>query len=132
MMSTIEVRSVEKRFGSTVAVDGVDLAVGRGVTGLLGPNGAGKTTTIKMLTGVLEPTSGTARIAGHDILTDELAVKHSCELLCEPGRALVAEAESVIVRVDARRDNALTFLPSIICLKPAGKAKRKSARLSST
>lgn len=38
---------------------------------------------------------------------DELAVKHSCELLCEPGRALVAEAESVIVRVDARRDNAL-------------------------
>ena len=38
---------------------------------------------------------------------DELAVKHSCELLCEPGRALVAEAESVIVRVDARRGNAL-------------------------
>jgi ornithine decarboxylase len=38
---------------------------------------------------------------------DELAVKHSCELLCEPGRALVAEAESVIVRVDARRDHAL-------------------------
>jgi ornithine decarboxylase len=38
---------------------------------------------------------------------DELAVRHSCELLCEPGRALVAEAESVIVRVDARRDNAL-------------------------
>jgi ornithine decarboxylase len=37
----------------------------------------------------------------------ELAVKHSCELLCEPGRALVAEAESVIVRVDARRGNAL-------------------------
>ena len=38
---------------------------------------------------------------------DELAVKHSCELMCEPGRALVAEAESVIVRVDARRDHAL-------------------------
>ena len=38
---------------------------------------------------------------------DELAVKHSCELMCEPGRALVAEAESVIVRVDARRDHSL-------------------------
>ncbi len=45
----------------------------------------------------------------HEIVraADELAVKHSCELLCEPGRALVAEAESVIVRVDARRDHAL-------------------------
>ncbi|MDH5236661.1 MAG: AAA family ATPase, partial [Acidimicrobiia bacterium] len=48
-MSTIVVRSVEKRFGSTVAVDGVDLEVGPGVTGLLGPNGAGKTTLMRML-----------------------------------------------------------------------------------
>lgn len=71
MPPILEVENLSKQFGSHIAVDGVSFSVERGeVFGLLGPNGAGKTTTISMLTGVLEPTSGTARIGGHDIRTD--------------------------------------------------------------
>ena len=69
MMSTIEVRGVEKRFGSTVAVDGVDLEVGPGVTGLLGPNGAGKTTLMRMLATVAAPDRGEVSVFGHDPAT---------------------------------------------------------------
>ncbi len=76
MASILEVESLSKRFGSNKAVDGVSFCVERGeVFGLLGPNGAGKTTTISMLTGVLEPSGGTARIGGHDIRTDMAAAK---------------------------------------------------------
>ncbi|MDH4146800.1 MAG: ATP-binding cassette domain-containing protein [Acidimicrobiia bacterium] len=69
MMSTIVVRGVDKRFGSTVAVDGVDLEVGPGVTGLLGPNGAGKTTLMRMLATVAAPDHGEVTVFGHDPAT---------------------------------------------------------------
>jgi ABC-2 type transport system ATP-binding protein len=63
----IEARQLTRRFGSFVAVDDVSFAVARGeIFGFLGPNGAGKTTTIRMLTGLLRPSSGTARVAGQD------------------------------------------------------------------
>ncbi len=76
MPSILEADNLVKKYGSFTAVDGVSFSVEEGeVFGLLGPNGAGKTTTISMLTGVLEPTSGTARIGGHDIRTDEKAAK---------------------------------------------------------
>ena len=66
----IEARGLVKRFDGFTAVDGVDLAVPEGaIYGILGPNGAGKTTTIKMMCGLLFPTSGTVRIAGFDIRT---------------------------------------------------------------
>ncbi len=69
----IEVRGLAKRFGQVEAVTGVDFDVHRGeLFGFLGPNGAGKTTTVRMLTGVLEPTGGTARIQGHDIRSEAL------------------------------------------------------------
>jgi len=72
----IETSSLTRRFGDFVAVDGIDLTVGRGeLFSLLGPNGAGKTTTIKMLCCLLQPTGGTARIMGHDVVEDPLAVK---------------------------------------------------------
>jgi ABC-2 type transport system ATP-binding protein len=72
----IEARGLAKRYGETQAVAGVDLAVRPGeIFGFLGPNGAGKTTTIKMLIGLLQPTSGTALIGGHDIATQPLAAK---------------------------------------------------------
>ena len=76
MPAILEADNLVKTYGNHVAVDGVSFAVEEGeVFGLLGPNGAGKTTTISMLTGVLEPTSGTARIGGHDILAEPTEVK---------------------------------------------------------
>ena len=67
----IEATGLVKSFGETRAVDGVDLAVPRGtVYGVLGPNGAGKTTTIRMLATLLRPDAGSARVLGHDIVTD--------------------------------------------------------------
>src|SRR4051812_16864562 len=60
------------------AVDGIDLEVAPGeIYGFLGPNGAGKSTTVLMLTTLLPPTEGTARVAGHDIVTDGAAVRES-------------------------------------------------------
>jgi ABC-2 type transport system ATP-binding protein len=72
----IEASGLRKAFGETRAVDGVDLAVPRGaVYGVLGPNGAGKTTTIRMLATLLRPDAGSARVLGHDVVTDADAVR---------------------------------------------------------
>ncbi|MFH1682047.1 MAG: ATP-binding cassette domain-containing protein [Candidatus Eisenbacteria bacterium] len=80
----IEVRHLSKNFGSTVAVRDVSFDVSRGeVLGFLGPNGAGKSTTMRILTGYIPPTEGTARIAGHDILEDSLAVRRRIGYLPE-------------------------------------------------
>lgn len=72
----LEVDKLNKKYGDHEVVKGVSFNVEEGeVFGLLGPNGAGKTQTISMLTGVVTPTSGTARIGGHDIRTDMHAAK---------------------------------------------------------
>ena len=72
----IEITNLAKSFGPLQAVKGISLTVETGeVFGLLGPNGAGKTTTIRMLTTLTMPSSGTARVAGHDIRREPLAVK---------------------------------------------------------
>ena len=72
----IEVSNLSKRFGQVLAVDAISFQVpARTIVGFLGANGAGKTTTLQMLAGLLTPTSGTAKIAGHDCLTDSLAVR---------------------------------------------------------
>jgi len=74
----IEVEGLTKRFGEFVAADEVSFAVDRGeIYGLLGPNGAGKTTLIRMLTTLLAPTSGTARVEGHDIVREKSAVRRA-------------------------------------------------------
>ena len=71
--TAIEVRGLAKRFGEVQAVAGIDFEVRPGeLFGFLGPNGAGKTTTVRMLTGVLEPTDGTAIIQGHDVRAEAL------------------------------------------------------------
>jgi ABC-2 type transport system ATP-binding protein len=73
----ITVRGLVKHFGEVRALDGVDLDVPRGtVLGLLGPNGAGKTTLVRVLTTLLTPDSGTASVAGLDVLTDAAALRH--------------------------------------------------------
>jgi len=67
---------LRKVFGPLVAVDGLDLEVGRGeVFGLLGPNGSGKTTTIRMLTGLLRPTAGSATVVGIDVVREPEQVR---------------------------------------------------------
>ena len=72
----IEAVGLEKSFGDTRAVAGVDLAVPAGaIYGVLGPNGAGKTTTIRMLATLIEPDAGSARVLGHDVVTDSDAVR---------------------------------------------------------
>jgi len=72
----IKAKSLSKNFGSIVAVDHLSFEVGSGeVLGFLGPNGAGKSTTMKMLTGFLTPSAGTATINGHDIINDSLAAR---------------------------------------------------------
>ncbi len=74
----IQARELTRRFGSFTAVDRVSFEVGRGeIFGYLGANGAGKSTTIRMLTGLLTPTAGSGRVAGHDLARDPEAVKAS-------------------------------------------------------
>src|SRR5215469_13225390 len=77
-MFDIEVENLTKRFGDFVAVDSLNFAVEHGeVFGLLGPNGAGKSTLIRMLTTLVPPTSGTARINGFDIVREANEVRKS-------------------------------------------------------
>ncbi len=74
----IEAKNVVKLFGDFVAVDGISFTVAPGeIFAFLGPNGAGKSTTIKMLTTLLQPTSGTLKLAGHDVMHDQDAVRQS-------------------------------------------------------
>ena len=74
--TAIEVRDLRKQFGDVTALDGLELDVPAGmVFGLLGPNGAGKTTLVRILATLIEPTSGQARVLGHDVVREPLAVR---------------------------------------------------------
>jgi ABC-2 type transport system ATP-binding protein len=74
----IETRNLIKRYGDKVAVNNVSFDVfGGEVFGFLGPNGAGKTTTIKMIVGLLQPTSGTVKVAGYDVKSQSMLAKAS-------------------------------------------------------
>lgn len=84
----ISVINLVKNFGSFRAVDEVSFEVDQGdVLGFLGPNGAGKSTTMRMLTGFLPPSSGTASICGHDILTDSVEARKNLGYLPESAPA---------------------------------------------
>lgn len=84
MTLRIEVADLAKHFGAIKAVDGVSFSVKKGeVLGFLGPNGAGKSTAMKMITGFLAPTRGTAHVCGHNIITDPIAAKSSLGYLPE-------------------------------------------------
>ena len=91
----LEVKNLKKRFGDFEAVKGISFSVQKGeVLGFLGPNGAGKSTTMRMVTGFLPPTSGTAVICGHDITTDPVGAKKAIGYLPESApsyRAMTVE-----------------------------------------
>ena len=80
----IEVQNLTKVFGTTTAVDHISFAVNKGeILGFLGPNGAGKTTTMRILTGYMPATSGTALVAGFDVFNDSLEVRRRIGYLPE-------------------------------------------------
>ena len=119
----VETRGLTRDFGSLRAVDGIDLVVPVGsFFGFLGPNGAGKSTTIKMLTGLLAPTSGTIRILGEDI--------------SDPARALAVKRRIGVVPENlALFDNLtarehLTFIGRMYLLPPDTIKKRCDELLS--
>ncbi len=87
----IVLEQLAKSYGAQEAVRGISLEIPTGqLVGLLGPNGAGKSTTIKMLTGMLLPTSGTAQVEGHDIVRDPLEVKRLVGYVPESGAVFEA------------------------------------------
>ncbi len=96
----IEVHQLTKRFTGRPAVEDISFHVGRGeVVGFLGPNGAGKSTTMRMLTGYLPPTSGTASVGGHDVFKNSLKAR----------REIGYMPESVPLYEDMRVSEYLTF-----------------------
>ena len=74
-MPIIELDNLTKRYGSITAIEGVTLSVRPGVVGLLGPNGAGKSTLIGILLGHTQPTEGTGSVLGHDIRSEQYAIR---------------------------------------------------------
>jgi ABC-2 type transport system ATP-binding protein len=86
----ITIQDLVKKYGNFTAVDGVSLDVGSGeIHGFLGPNGAGKTTTIRMIAGLLKPTSGRVLVNGHDIATEPEQAKASLGFI--PDRPFIYE-----------------------------------------
>jgi ABC-2 type transport system ATP-binding protein len=115
MSDLIEVVDLSKNFGALRAVRNVSFSVARGeVLGFLGPNGAGKSTTMKMITGVLEPSAGTARVCGHDIRLEPLAAKSRLGYLPE-GAPLYGEMTT---------RGFLEFIADVRGLKGGARAQR--------
>ncbi len=84
MDSMVAIRGISKTFGAIRAVDDISFDVRRGeVLGLLGPNGAGKSTTMKMITGFLAPSAGSATVCGHDVMTEPVKAKQKIGYLPE-------------------------------------------------
>ena len=105
--SSIEVADLQKTYAKgrepVHAVRGLSFAVEPGtIFGLLGPNGAGKTTTLKILTTLLRPTGGTARVAGFDVVRDPLRVRERISVVIQESAA------ELFLNV---RDNLLTYRP---------------------
>lgn len=100
-MNAIEVHELTRNYNGLRAVDGISFIVNLGeIFGFLGPNGAGKTTTIRMLTGQLLPTSGSARVAGYDIVSERQQLK--------PRIGVVFDSQNLYERMSAR-DNLIFY-----------------------
>jgi ABC-2 type transport system ATP-binding protein len=108
----IEAHGLRKRFGSTLALDGVDLEVPAGmILGVLGPNGAGKSTAVRILTTLVIPDAGTARVAGQDVVTQAAAVQRSIGVTAQ----------------DATVDGLLTGRQNLVMIGRLGGLRRADA-----
>ena len=111
----IEARGISKRYGDLLAVDDVSFSAESGeVIGFLGPNGAGKTTTMRILTGFIPASDGTALIAGHDIFEDPLAARRAVGYL--------PEVPPLYPEMDV-----VGYLRYVATLKDVPRSKRKAA-----
>jgi ABC-2 type transport system ATP-binding protein len=120
LVPMIEAQALTKSFGGTDAVRDVSFSVHKGeVLGFLGPNGAGKSTTMKMITGFLAPTRGTARVCGHDILTQTRAAQRRLGYLPEGAPAYG----------DMTPFGLLSFVADVRGLSGANRKKRIEAAL---
>jgi ABC-2 type transport system ATP-binding protein len=115
----IEARELTRLYGEKLALDHLDLTAEKGeIVGLLGPNGAGKTTTVKILTCMLPPSSGSARVAGHDVSADPLEVKRRIGFVPESGA----------VYENLTANEYLEFVAHLHHLEPEG-ARRRIAEM---
>jgi ABC-2 type transport system ATP-binding protein len=131
MELAIETRELTKRYGKQLAVNALTLQVQQGeIFGFLGPNGAGKTTTLLMLLGLSEPTSGTARVCGHDPTRNPLQVKRLVGYLPESvgfyEEMTAIQNLTYVARLNGMRDNGLSkkiegLLDQVGLLGDAGK-----------
>jgi ABC-2 type transport system ATP-binding protein len=113
----IEAQALTKRFGTTVALNGIDLEVPAGtIVGVLGPNGAGKTTAIRILTTLSVPDSGSARVAGHDVVNEAAAVRRSIGVTAQ----------------DATVDELLTGRQNLVMIGRLSGLRRRQAQLRAT
>ena len=113
----VVLEGLTRRFGAFAAVDGISLEVRRGeVFGFLGPNGAGKSTTIRMLCGLLAPTSGRATVAGFDVAREPEAVK----------RNLGYMSQRFSLYDDLRVEENLDFYAGVYRLPPGKREARKA------
>lgn len=133
----LEVKNLKKRFGDFEAVKGVSFVVNEGeVLGFLGPNGAGKSTTMRMITGFLPPSAGTAVVNGHDIAADPIAAKADLGYLPESAPSYKAMtvrdylAFVASVRRDRCPDVAKAVEAAIAKAKLEGKANQTIETLS--
>jgi ABC-2 type transport system ATP-binding protein len=109
----IEAHGLAKRFGATVALDGIDLEVPAGaILGVLGPNGAGKTTAVRILTTLSIPDGGSARVAGHDVVTEAAAVQRNIGVTAQ----------------DATLDEVLTGRENLVMIGRLSGLRRATAR----
>jgi daunorubicin resistance ABC transporter ATP-binding subunit len=119
MQSTlmIEAHGLRKRFGATVALDGIDLEVPAGtILGVLGPNGAGKTTAVRILTTLTLPDGGSARVAGHDVVSEAAAVQRNIGVTAQ----------------DATLDEVLTGRENLVMIGRLSGLRRAEARVRAT
>jgi len=121
MTPMLEVEGLTKQFGAFTAVDNISFSVDRGeVLGFLGPNGAGKTTAMRMVTGFLPPTAGTARIEGFDVSSQPIEVKRRIGYLPEgaPLYEDMTPLELLSYISDVRR------ISGRLCTNPLGRCPR--------